>query len=219
PSGEAAAERLRFAEVVVGRSPLEGELKAPCAAAFPVDGDSVGRTGYGCELRFAVGGATLLTARAAFGADNRCQASQAGAGVDGEQGVDARAVAAGGDVDGPCARRCPREPDRVAARIAGVVRLAGLPGGGDGRAAAHRRFGRERLGVGEIVVFRGPVQVEREDPFAAILAVDGDAVRGAGDGFELDLATHLSAGERGVVVAGDGSEFVDGGAGVDGEQG
>ena len=95
----------------------------PLGAVLAVDRDPVGGVGDRREAELALRRA--LAAAVVVGGD-RGQSVDRGAGVDGEQGVEA--AAAGVDADLGRDRRGPLEPERGAAGIARVVRLAGLLG-------------------------------------------------------------------------------------------
>ena len=144
-----------------------------------------------------------------------------GAGVDREQGVGGGHLAAGGEVDRAAGFRRPFEPDRVAARVAGVVGLARFLGGPDGRAAGRDREPSQHPRSGEGVIRRAALRdFEREaPPGAAALVVDRDPVRGAFFGLEPDRAVRFPAAVGRIVVARDFGQVAEPAAGVDGEQG
>ena len=216
-------ERPRVREVVVIRRSFEGETEA-AHAALGVHGNSVG--GAGCSFEFNLAVVAWRFAQFIGGlvhrvvvAGDRCERTDFRAGVDSEQGVDAWVVAACSYVNGSTGRGRPRVPEGVAAGVAGVVGLAGLLGGEDGRVPRGHRFRPEHRWGRKVVVFRSSVEIEREDPLATPLAVDGDPVGGAGHGFDLHLAAHLLTGGRRVVVGGHEREGAERVARVDGKQG
>jgi len=149
---------------------------------------------------------------------------EGGAGVRGEQRVEARAGRV--DRDGSGRGRLPAVPDGGAAGAAGVVRLAGLLRGARGGRAQLAGRACERLcraeGVvrGSLLLLLRPVELQ-----LALLgdarrgvppAVDGDLVDGAGERDERDLARAVAAGR--VVVRHDRGQRGDARSRVDPEE-
>src|SRR5215213_8062340 len=105
------------------------ELEGAVVSSGAVDRDPVGGVGNRVET-----GARALVAlpAAGVGRRDRVQGAEGRSAVDGDDGVEIAGARV--ELDGRALGRGPRVPDRVAARVARVIGLAGLLGGEPGGA-------------------------------------------------------------------------------------